>query len=329
VASLSSLQRFWALGSAAFAQQYPAKQVRVIVPFAAGGTPDVVARIIGQQLVAQTGQAFVIENRPGADGIVGAQVVAEAPADGSMLLVTSSSFVINPSFHKTLPFDVVRDFEPVTNISATEAFILGVNPKLPAQSVPELIGLARKPDNRLSFASPGVGNVLHLAAELFKARTGVTMVHVPYRGAAPAITGLIAGDVQVMFLTPPSSLAHIESGKIRALAYTHHKRAPFLPDVPTMAEVGVPNMDVVGSWTDVRAGEDAARDPRAAARGGGEGAGAPGRARAHDRAWPGPGWQLAGRIQAVCGCAGEEHRRDRALGRHRAALMSSPQSSRP
>ena len=195
--------------------QYPGKPVRVIVPFAAGGTPDVVGRIVSQQLAAQTGQAFVVENRPGADGVVGAQTVAEAPPDGYTLLVTSSSFVVNPSFHKKLPFDVVRDFEPVSNLAVTEAYILGVNPGLPVRTVQELIALARRSDSKISFGSPGVGNGLHLAAELFKSLTRTQMVHVPYRGAAPAITGLIAGDVQVMFMTPPSSLPFIEGEKIR------------------------------------------------------------------------------------------------------------------
>ena len=203
--------------------QYPGKPVRVIVPFAAGGTPDVVGRIVSQQLGAQTGQAFVVENRPGADGVVGAQTVAEAPPDGYTLLVTSSSFVVNPSFHKKLPFDVVRDFEPVSNLAVTEAYILGVNPGLPVRTVQELIALARRPDSKISFGSPGVGNGLHLAAELFKSLTRTQMVHVPYRGAAPAITGLIAGDVQVMFMTPPSSLSFVEAGKIREL----HRRETF------------------------------------------------------------------------------------------------------
>jgi tripartite-type tricarboxylate transporter receptor subunit TctC len=233
----------------ASAQQYPGKPVRVIVPFAAGGTPDIVGRVISQQLAAQTGQSFVVENRPGADGVLGSQQVAEAPPDGHTLLVTSSSFVINPSFHKKLPYDVIRDFAPVSNLAAIEAYILGVNPGLPARTVPELVALARAPDSKLAFGSPGVGNGLHLAAELFKSLTGARMVHVPYRGAAPALTGLIAGDVQVMFMTPPSSLSFVEAGKIRALGYTGATRFARLPDVPTLAEAGVPGMDVLASWT--------------------------------------------------------------------------------
>jgi tripartite-type tricarboxylate transporter receptor subunit TctC len=157
--------------------------------------------------------------------------------------------VVNPSFHKKLPFDVVRDFEPVSNLAATEAYILGVNPDLPARTVADLVALTRRSDGRISFGSPGVGNGLHLAAELFKSLTGAQMVHVPYRGAAPAITGLIAGDVQVMFMTPPSSLPFIEAGKIRALAYTGARRFARLPDIPTMAEAGVAGMEVLASWT--------------------------------------------------------------------------------
>jgi tripartite-type tricarboxylate transporter receptor subunit TctC len=237
------------LTAVASAQPYPSKPVRVIVPFAAGGTPDLVGRIVSQQLAAQTGQSFVVENRPGADGVVGAQQVAEAAPDGYTLLVTSSSFVINPSFHKKLPFDVIRDFAPVSSLAATEAYILGVNPGLPARTVADLVALARRPDSKISFGSPGVGNGLHLAAELFKSLTGTQMVHVPYRGAAPAITGLVAGDVQVMFLTPPASMPYIEAGKIRPLGYTGAKRFARLPEVPTLAEAGVTGMETLASWT--------------------------------------------------------------------------------
>ncbi len=231
------------------AQSYPGKNVRVIVPFAAGGTPDVIGRLVAQQLSVQTGHSFVIENRAGADGVIGAQTVAESPPDGYTLLVTSSSFVINPSFHKTMPFDVVRDFEPVSKLAAVEGYILGVNPRLPVQNVQELLALLHHPGQSISFGSPGVGNALHLAAELFKSLTKTQMVHVPYRGAAPALTGLIAGEVQVMFMTPPSSMPYVEAGKIRALAYTGAKRFARLPNVPTLAEAGVPGMEVLASWT--------------------------------------------------------------------------------
>ncbi|MCC6775707.1 MAG: tripartite tricarboxylate transporter substrate binding protein, partial [Hyphomicrobiales bacterium] len=179
----------------AFAQSPAGRPLRLVVPFAPGGAPDVVGRLIGQQLSVQMGQPVVVDNRAGADGVVGAQLVAEAPPDGMTLLVTSSSFVINPSFHRKLPFDVVRDFAPVSEICAVEAFILGVNPQLPVHNVEELIALARRPDG-IAFSSPGVGNVLHLAGELFQMSTGTRMVHVPYKGGAPMVTALIAGEVQ-------------------------------------------------------------------------------------------------------------------------------------
>jgi tripartite-type tricarboxylate transporter receptor subunit TctC len=233
----------------ALAQSFPAKGVRLIVPFAAGGAPDVIARVVAQALAEQTGQSFVVENRPGADGVVGAQSVAGAAPDGYTLLVTSSSFAINPSFHKSMPFDVIKDFEPVSNLAAIEAYILGVHPSFPARTVQELVALARKPDSKISFASAGVGNSTHLAAELFKMLTKTHMLHVPYRGGGQALTGVIAGDVQIMFMTAPSSLAYVEGGKIRALAYTGARRFERLPDVPTLAESGVPGMEDMSSWT--------------------------------------------------------------------------------
>ena len=246
----------WGLGvlgvlgdAAAVAQTYPTRPIRVIVPFAPGGSPDIVGRILGQQLSEQMGQPFVVENRSGADGLVGAQLVAAAAPDGYTLLVTSSSFAINPSFHSTMPFDAVKDFEPVTNICAVDAFILGIDPKLPVQNVQDLIAMARKPDNQISFSSPGVGNVLHLAAELFQMRTGTKMVHVPYKSGGQAAAALISGEVQVAFLLPHSSMPYIENGTIRALAYGGRERAPFLPDVPTLLESGVPDMDSLGTWT--------------------------------------------------------------------------------
>jgi len=252
--------------------QYPGKPVRVIVPFAAGGTPDVVGRIVSQQLAAQTGQAFVVENRPGADGVVGAQTVAEAPPDGYTLLVTSSSFVVNPSFHKKLPFDVVRDFEPVSNLAVTEAYILGVNPGLPVRTVQEFIALARRSDSKISFGSPGVGNGLHLAAELFKSLTRTQMVHVPYRGAAPAVTGLIAGR-RSSHVHDAAVVAPLHRGRENTGAGLHCRQTLWAP--PRRADHGGSRRTRNGGARqldrNVCARKDARCDPRPAPRRGAEG----------------------------------------------------------
>jgi tripartite-type tricarboxylate transporter receptor subunit TctC len=231
----------------ALAQNYPAKPVRLVVPFGPGA-PDSVGRLLAAGLQDQLHQPFVVENKPGANGIIGTQTVTSAAPDGYTLLVTSTSIVVNPSMQKTLPYDLSKDIAPITNIASGEALILGVNASVPAKNVQELIALSKQPGSRLSYGSPGVGNTLHLASELFKARTGMVMEHVPYKGAGPAIAALIGGEIQVMIMTPPLSLPHIRSGKIRPLAYTHSRRASFLPDVPTMKEAGVNGMEIDGGW---------------------------------------------------------------------------------
>jgi len=231
----------------ALAQNYPAKPVRLVVPFGPGA-PDSVGRLLAAGLQDQLHQPFVVENKPGANGIIGTQTVTSAAPDGYTLLVTSTSIVVNPSMQKTLPYDLSKDIAPITNIATGEALILGVNASVPAKNVQELIALSKQPGSRLSYGSPGVGNTLHLASELFKARTGMVMEHVPYKGAGPAIAALIGGEIQVMIMTPPLSLPHIRSGKIRPLAYTHSRRASFLPDVPMMKEAGVNGMEIDGGW---------------------------------------------------------------------------------
>jgi tripartite-type tricarboxylate transporter receptor subunit TctC len=245
VAILAAALGIAAAHGASAAETYPSRPVHVIVPFEAGA-PDTVARVLGQQLSQQLGQPVVVDNRPGANGVIGSELVSKTPPDGYLLLITSTSFAVNPSIYKKLPYDWQTDFVPVTNICSTPGLILGVNPAVPATSAKALIALARKSD--LAYGSPGVGNTLHLAAALFAVRAKIKLTHVPYKGAGPAIAALLGNEVQLMFMTPPLSLPHIKAGKIRALAFTGAARAPFLPDVPTMAEAGVAGMTMDGGW---------------------------------------------------------------------------------
>ncbi|HEY6720655.1 MAG TPA: tripartite tricarboxylate transporter substrate binding protein [Burkholderiales bacterium] len=228
-------------------QGYPNKPVRIIVPFGPGG-PDALARLLGAQLTLQMGQPFIVENKPGANGVIGAEFVAKAAPDGYTLMVTSSGFVTAPSMYKKLPYDTERDFAPLTNLVENPGIFVAVNPDLPAHTLKELIDLARKPDSKLSYGTPGIGNTLHLAGELFNDRAGTHLLHIPYKGAGPAVAAAIAGETQVMFSTPPAILAQLKGGRLRALAYTDKKRHPQMPDVPTAAEAGLPSFQHHGGW---------------------------------------------------------------------------------
>jgi tripartite-type tricarboxylate transporter receptor subunit TctC len=235
------------VAAAAYGQSYPNRAVRIVVPAATGG-PDIVARVVAAQLQAQLGQPFVVENRPGANGIVGADIVAKSAPDGYTLMVYSSGFVINPFVHKKLPYDTEKDFTPVTNLVSNGGLFLAVHPSVPAQNLQEFIALARKPDSKLAYSTPGVGNTWHLAMEVFKSKTGTHMTHIPYKGGGPAAAALAAGEVQAMFTSPAPIMPHYKSGRAKVLAYTGEKRHPAAPEVPTTAEAGLPQYRHDGGW---------------------------------------------------------------------------------
>jgi tripartite-type tricarboxylate transporter receptor subunit TctC len=231
----------------ACAQSWPTRPVRVIVPFAAGA-PDAIARILAPPLQAQLGQPVVVENRPGANGVPGTEAVARAEPDGHTVLLVSTSIAINPSLYRKLSFDTQKDLEPVASVVTGPGYILVVNPALPVRSVKELIALARTPGRQLTYGTPGFGNALHLATELFTSRAGISVAHAPYKGAGPAISDLMGGHIQMMFVTPPLSMPHIRAGKLRPIAFAGGKRWAALPDVPTMAEAGVEGVVLDGGW---------------------------------------------------------------------------------
>jgi tripartite-type tricarboxylate transporter receptor subunit TctC len=235
------------LAGAAWGQAYPSKPVRIIVPSGPGG-PDVVGRIVAAKLSEQTGQTFFVENHPGANGIVGADMVAKAAPDGYTLMVYSSGLISNKSLYKKLPYDTDRDFAPISNLVDNGGLYITVNPAVPAKTLKELIALAKQPGSHLAYSTPGVGNTWHVATEVFNHYAGTHLTHIPYKGGGLAAAALASGEVQVMLSSPAPVMQYIKNGKARALAYTARKRSATLPDVPTTAEAGLPSFQVDGGW---------------------------------------------------------------------------------
>jgi len=229
-------------GSAAAQQAYPTKPIHIIVTFTPGGTNDILARLFGPKLTESWGQPVIVDNRPGANGIIGAQALVKSPPDGHTMMMHSSTHIINSLLYP-VPYDTIKDFAPVATVALSED-VLVVNPSVPANNLHELIALAKSKPGQLNYGSPGIGNSLHLAAELFCSRAGIKMQHVAYKGAAPVVTDLMGGQVQLAFIPPMVVLPQIKSGRVKAIAYTGETRLPGLPQVPTFTESGMPGLDV-------------------------------------------------------------------------------------
>lgn len=234
-----------ALGASvpAQAQSYPTKSIRLIVPYAPGGIVDYIGRLMGQRLAESVGQTVVVDNRPGAGGVIGIEIASRANGDGYTVVIMDPAIVINPSLLPKVPYDLHKDLVPVTILSDSP-LVLAINAKVPAKTVQELVQLAKSQPGKLSFASAGVGTTPHMAGEMFKARIGQNIVHVPYKGSGPAMTDLIGGQVQMTFSSITAALPFIKDGRLRGLATTGPKRAGALSSVPTMVESGFPGFDV-------------------------------------------------------------------------------------
>jgi tripartite-type tricarboxylate transporter receptor subunit TctC len=232
--------------ASAHAQTYPSRPIRYIVPQAPGGSSDTLARVLTQRVAEALGQQIVIDNRPGATGIIGTEVAARANPDGYTLLQVATSYATNPAMQAKLPYDTLRDFAAISLLSQQPNVFL-VHPSLPVRNVKELIAYAKSKPGQLNYASSGTGGSQHLAGELLKSMAGVDMTHVPYKGSPPALVDVIAGRVPLMSSTMPPALPHIKSGKVRAIAVTSARRSPALPEVPTVAESGLPGYEAI-AW---------------------------------------------------------------------------------
>jgi len=232
---------------AAHAQTYPSRQITLIIPFAVGGSNDIVGRVIAKKLAEVWGQPVVVENRSGAGGVIGSSAVAAAPPDGYTLLLVSSTFTINPAIKKSMPFDTIKDFTPVAFIARSPLLLTASN-KLPVKSAAELLALARSKPNQITYASAGPGSINQISAELIALSAGVKFLHVPYRGGAPALNDLLGGQVDIYVSSLPQVLQLAQSGQARALAVTSSKRTALLPDVPTLDESGIAGFDLWSWW---------------------------------------------------------------------------------
>ena len=233
-------------GGPALAQDYPTKPVRLVVPNPPGGTTDILSRLVAEELTKTWPHPVVVEYKSGGAGYSGADFAAKSDPDGYTIIMQPASHATGPSIYKDLPYDPIADFAPVTLVASVPNVLI-VNPDVPANSVEELIALAKSKPGELNFGSGGVGAITHLSGELFKQSTGVEMVHIPYAGSAPAITDLLGGQIEMMFENLPGAMGHIQAGRLRPLAVTSPERAVALPDVPTVAEAGVPGYEAV-SW---------------------------------------------------------------------------------
>lgn len=235
------------LSLGAAAQAYPTKPITIVVPFSAGGTTDILARLVGQYLTTELGQSVVVDNKAGAGGNIGGALVAKAPADGYTLFMgTVGTHAINAALYKKMPFDHVKDFAPLSRV-ANVPNLLVAHPSQPFKTVPEMIAYAKANPGKINFGSPGNGASPHLSGELFKSMAKVELTHIPYKGSAPAVSDLLGNQIAIMFDNMPSVIPHVRSGKLRAIAISTAKRSPELPDVPTIAEAGVPGYEAV-SW---------------------------------------------------------------------------------
>jgi tripartite-type tricarboxylate transporter receptor subunit TctC len=245
ISGVAALAALTALGAGAFAQTYPTKPIRMVDPFSPGGSLDLVARALARTMTAELGQSVFVDNKPGAGGNIGVELVAKSPPDGYTLLAMQTSLVINPSLQKQVPYDPVKDFEPISKLTSY-MFFLVVHPSTPVRSVQQLISVAKAKPDQLTYASVGIGSGTHLAGELFKSMTGVKMTHIPYKGSGPSIIDLVGGQVAMSFGST-SVLPHVQTKKLILLAVTGATRSSFVPDTPTIAESGVPGYEVT-AW---------------------------------------------------------------------------------